>query len=69
MNLLSKEDEELLDKATPQQKAAVYELTRRGFSFLAHFGYINAEDILRGMDDAAANGKLYEYLRRHLGVA
>lgn len=47
---------------------AVAELERRGFQFFSHFGTQNAVRTLREMNQAADDGRLYEYLHAAFGM-
>ena len=51
-----------------EAQRAMRELRKRGLMFCGHFGTDNAVDVLAGMDEAISDGKLYEWMRDHLGV-
>lgn len=53
---------------TDEQAHAMDQLEDRGMTFCGNFGYSNAVDLLAGMDKAAEDGTLYEWLRVHMGV-
>lgn len=60
--------EKLKRKANPKNARAMKILENRGFRFLVHFGTQNAAEILRDMNRAKRQGRLYEFLNRNLGV-
>ena len=49
-------------KVTPAQMAAVEKLEERGLSFCGNFGYENAADILKEMDQAFLGGYLEKWM-------
>jgi hypothetical protein len=55
-------------KATSQNREAWDELERRGLKFLAHFGYENADEVLREMNMFVDMGLLYWWLQHRLGI-
>lgn len=65
---MSSLSELLKAKADPRNREAIEILEARGFKFLSHFGYANAADRLQMMDEAMADGQLFEFLRNHFGI-
>ena len=60
--------DEILAKQSPIVRSAVRELERRGLRYCTHFGVRNATEILREMDRAFMDGRLYEWLRERCGI-
>lgn len=58
----------LLSTQPHEVQAAAAELQSRGLMFCGHFGYANAVQRLREMNDAFEAGTLYEWLRDTCGI-
>lgn len=60
--------EDLKRLGTPKQQVAMRDLEALGFRFGVDFGYENAIERLRGIDQSIVDGNLYEHLSLTFGI-